>query len=182
MLLQQELTPCKAAELEKHSMAQQHATSLVFTSRLKQHWKATLEQKFVAIPRITEMCDILVSKKAGKVDVDYRRMCFDSEYITLHNYNYNSEQPLPCLSLNKPVLLFVENLRQLSKQHRRYIKQDVPDCFLSRPMTQLWIHQVIQRHGRKRPGTVPTLPVIDLDTWTQLFLSADLSPGSQEAL
>ena len=62
-----------------HSIAQKYATSLVFTSRLMQHWKTALEQKYTAIPGITEMRDILVSKKAGKVNVAHRRLCFDGE-------------------------------------------------------------------------------------------------------
>ena len=68
------------------SIAQQYATSLVVTSWLMQHWKTALEQTYAAIPEITEMLDILVSKKAGKVDVAYQRTCFDGEYTTLHNY------------------------------------------------------------------------------------------------
>lgn len=52
-----------------HSIAQQYATSLVFTSRLMQHWKAALEQKYSAVPGITDMHDIMVSKKSGKVNV-----------------------------------------------------------------------------------------------------------------
>lgn len=105
---------------------QQYATSLVFTSRLMQHWKTALEQKFSAIPGITEMHDIFVSKKSGEVTIEHRRRCFDGEYTTLCNYKYNSKQPLPSLSPYEPVQLSAEKERQLSEQHRRYIKQDVP--------------------------------------------------------
>ncbi len=109
-----------------HCIAQQYATSLVFTSRLMQHWKAALQKKYTAIPGITEMRDIMVSKKSGKVNVAYRRICFDGEYTVLHSYKYNIKQPLPELSLYEPVRLSADKVRQLSEQHRRYIKQDVP--------------------------------------------------------
>lgn len=53
-------------------------------------------------------------------------MCFDSEYTMLHNYKFDDKQPLLELSLYEPVRLSTEKLCQLSEQHKRYIKQDVP--------------------------------------------------------
>ena len=68
------------------------------------------------------MCDILVSKKAGKFNLAYRATCFTGEYTTSYNFKYNVEQPLPYLS----VKLCGEKLRQPNEQHSRYIKSDVP--------------------------------------------------------
>ena len=108
-----------------HHFIQQYATSFIFTSRLMKHWKAALEQKYSVIPGITEMHDILISKKSGKVGFAHRKQCFDGEY-TMHNYKYNCKQPLSTVSPYEPGQLSAEKVRQLSEQHRRYIKQDVP--------------------------------------------------------
>ena len=67
-----------------HHITQEYATSLVFTSRLMQHWKTALEQKYTAIPGITEMHDISVSKlRLGKTTVTQRRVCCNGEYTAL---------------------------------------------------------------------------------------------------
>jgi hypothetical protein len=107
-------------------IAQQHATSLVFTSRLMLHWKAALELKYPAVPGITGMHDILVTTKLGKVVVSYRDTCFSGEYTIIHNYKYDPKQQLLNPSPYEPVELTAEKLRQLTEQHRRYIKQDIP--------------------------------------------------------
>ena len=110
-----------------HQITQQYTTSLIFTSRLMQHWKAALEQKYTAIPGITEMHDIVVSKlRLGKTTVTHGRVCFNGGYTALHNYKFNAEQPLSDLSAYEPVQLSAEKVRQLSEQYRRYVKQDVP--------------------------------------------------------
>ena len=44
----------------------------------------------------------------------------------MHNYKYNCKQPLSTVSPYKPGQLSAEKVCQLSEQHRRYIKQDVP--------------------------------------------------------
>lgn len=50
-------------------IVQQYATSHVFTSQLMQQWKTALEQKYSAIPGITEMHDILIVRKVDKITV-----------------------------------------------------------------------------------------------------------------
>ena len=104
-----------------HYIAQQHATSFVFTSRLMLHWKAGLELKYPAVPGITGMHDILITKKSGRVVISYRDTCFSGEYTVIHNYKYDPNQQLPNPSPYEPVELSAEKLRQLTEQHRRFI-------------------------------------------------------------
>ena len=108
-----------------HHITQLYATSSFFTSRLMKHWKAALEQKYSVILGNTELHDILISKKSGKVTFVNRKQCFDGDY-TMHNYKYNCKKPLFTVSLYEPFQLTAEKGCQLSEQHRRYIKQDVP--------------------------------------------------------
>ena len=89
------------------------------------HWKTALELKYPAVPGITGMHDILVSKKSGKIVVSYRNTCFNGEYAIVHNYKYNPKQ-LPDRSPYDPAQLSADKLHHLSEQHKRYIKQDVP--------------------------------------------------------
>jgi hypothetical protein len=50
-----------------HQIIQQYATSFIFTSRLMHHWKTAPEEKYTAIPGITNMHDIRVTKlRSGK--------------------------------------------------------------------------------------------------------------------
>ena len=94
---------------------------------VSKYWKAALEQKYTAIPGITEMHDIVVSKlRLGKTTVTHGRVCFNGGYTARHNYKFNAEQPLSDLSAYEPVQLSAEKVRQLSEQYRRYVKQDVP--------------------------------------------------------
>lgn len=48
-------------------IVQQYATSHVFTSRLMLHWRTALESKYLSVSGISDMHDILLSKKAGKL-------------------------------------------------------------------------------------------------------------------
>ena len=107
-------------------IVQQYATSYVFTSRLMQHWKTALEQKYSAISGITEMHNVLVVRKHGKVVLQDRKLCFGGEYSVLHNRKSNSEHLLPDLLPYEPVELSAEKFRHLREQHTKYIKQDVP--------------------------------------------------------
>ena len=105
-----------------HQITQQYATSLVFTSRLMQHCKTALEQKYTAILEITEMHDISVSKlRLGKTTVTQRRVCCNGEYIALRKYKYNAEQSLPDISSYEPVVLSAEKICQLGEQHRIHL-------------------------------------------------------------
>ena len=65
-----------------HHIAQQHATSFVFTSRLMFHWKAALELKYPAVPGITGMHDILVSEES---------CCLISRYMLQWGVHYNTQ-------------------------------------------------------------------------------------------
>ena len=109
-----------------HYIAQQHATSFVFTSRPILHWKAAPEPKYPAVPGITGMYDILVTKKLGKIVVSYRDTCFSGEYTVIHNYKYDPKQQLANPSPYEPVEFSAEKQRQLTEQHTRFIKQDTP--------------------------------------------------------
>jgi len=137
-----------------------------------QHWKTALEQKYTAIPGITEMHDISVSKlRLGKTTVTQRRVCCNGEYTALRKYKYNAEQTLPDISSYEPVVLSAEKIRQLGEQHRRYIKQDVPHYKIpafSRLRIPQWLRQLIFLiHRRKRRGSVLTLAAMGRDMWTQ---------------
>ena len=140
-------------------IVQQYATSLIFTPRLMKHWKRSLEQKCSTILGITEMCEILV--KSGKVS--QWRVCFNGEYTPLRNSKYNPKQTLSAPSSYEPVELSAEKVHQLSEQHRKYIKQDVPHylvpTFLQQSPTQ--DHIVTSgTHGRKRKGSMLSLVVM----------------------
>ena len=93
--------------------AQQHASSFVLTSRLMLHWKAALEFNYSAVPGITGIHDILISKKSGKV-ISYRDTCFNGEYTiyTTTNMILNNYPPRLRLRINQ--LNSAEKLRQLS--------------------------------------------------------------------
>ena len=134
------------------------------------------------------MHDILVSKKSGKVNVAHQRSCFDSEYTMLCNYKYNAKQPLPDLSAYEPVQLSAEKLHQLSEQHRRYIKQNVPHntipSFLQRTEdvgVDSSVHTSMQQKGSRHctypgcngSGHKPSNEMISV--WEKL------PPSSQEA-
>ena len=75
---------------------------------------------------ITEMHDVLVVRKHGKVVLQDRKLCFGGEYSVLHNRKSNSEHLLPDLLPYEPVELSAEKFRHLREQHTKYIKQDVP--------------------------------------------------------
>ena len=94
-------------------ITQQHATSFVFTSRLMLHWKAALELKYPAVPGITGIHNILVSKVSGKIVVSYRNLCFSGEYTTMHNYKYDPKQQLSTLFPYELVQLSGEKVHQL---------------------------------------------------------------------
>ena len=88
------------------------------------HWKAALEFKYSAVPGITGIHDILISKKSGKV-ISYKDTCFNGEYTIYTTNMILNNYPLR-LRLRINQLNSAEKLRQLTEQHRRYIKQDVP--------------------------------------------------------
>ena len=68
-----------------HSIVQQYATGNIFTSRIMLHWRAALTVKYSAVCGITDMRDILVSMKSGKVYASYRKQCFQGDYHLLPN-------------------------------------------------------------------------------------------------
>lgn len=73
-----------------------------------------------------------------------------------------------CTIFIEPVELSAEKIHQLSEQHRKYIKQDIPHYIVptfSRVLLRitLWL----LTHSRKRKGSVLSLGVTDLDMWTQ---------------
>ena len=87
--------------------------------------ESSLGTKYSVIPGNTELHGILISKTSGKVTFVNRKQCFDGDY-TMHNYKYNCKKPLFTVSLYEPFQLTAEKGCQLSEQHRRHIKQDVP--------------------------------------------------------
>ena len=66
---------------------QQYATSHLFTSRLMLHWKAPLKSKYLSIPGITDVHDIVISKKSGNIVVSFRKLCFNGEYTVSRTTN-----------------------------------------------------------------------------------------------
>ena len=82
--------------------------------------------KYLSVSGISEMHDILLSKKSGKVFVSYRSCCFSGDYTLLRNYKYKLLQLCSDILPYEPITLSSEKLRQLIKQHRRYIKCDIP--------------------------------------------------------
>ena len=109
-----------------HSIVQQYATSNIFTSRIMLHWRAALTVKYSAVCGITDMRDILVSMKSGKVYASYRKQCFQGDYHLLPNYKFSYYQSLAELQAYEPVKLSDEKIQQLRQQNAKYIKQDVP--------------------------------------------------------
>ena len=107
------------------------------------------------------MRDILVPKKAGKVNGAHRRLCFDGEYTTLRNYKYNAKQYLICLHMSPSSYLLRSCVSSVSStgdtsNRMSLITQFLP--FLSRRRVVVWIQQFIQAYSRERAGTVLTLP------------------------
>ena len=109
------------------NIVQKYAISHVFTPSHIKQWRASLEQKYSGIQGISEMHDIYISKKSGKVTVSHHKLCFADEYNLLCNYKHRNDQCLPDPLSYEPIKLSDEKLRQLSEQHKKYIKQDVPN-------------------------------------------------------
>ena len=112
-------------------IVQQYATTHVFTSSHIKQWRASLQQKYSGIQGISEMHDIYISEKSGKVTVSHRKLCFRGEY-QLCNYTPHNDQHLSDPLLYEPTKLSGEKLQQLSIQHKTYIKQDVANYKLPR--------------------------------------------------
>ena len=113
------------------SIVQQYVTTHVFTSSHIKQWRASLQQNYSGIQGISEMHDIYISEKSGKVTVSHRKLCFRGEY-QLCNYTPHNDQHLPDPLLYEPTKLSGEKLQQLSIQHKTYIKQDVANYKLPR--------------------------------------------------
>ena len=109
------------------SIVQQYAISHVFTSSQIKQWRVSLEEKYSGIRGISEMHDIYIFKKSGKVTVSHRKLCFTDEYTLLHTYKPVHAQHLSIPKSYEPMKLSVEKLHQLSDQHKKYIKQDIPN-------------------------------------------------------
>ena len=112
-------------------IVQQYATTHVFTSSHIKQWRASLQQKYSGIQGISEMHDIYISEKSGKVTMSHRKLCFRGEY-QLCNYTPHNDQHLSDPLLYEPTKLSGEKLQQLSIQHKTYIKQDVANYKLPR--------------------------------------------------
>lgn len=106
------------------NIVQHYATTHVFNSCHIKQWRVSLEQKYSGIQGISEMHDIYISKKFGKVTVSHRNLCFKDGY-KLCNYKPRHDQHLPDPVPYEPIKLSAEKLRQLSEQHKKYIKQDI---------------------------------------------------------
>ena len=100
-------------------------------------WRASLQQKHLGIQEISEMHDIYISEKSGKVTVSHRKLCFRGEY-QLCNYTPHNDQHLPDPLLYEPTTLSGEKLQQLSIQHKTYIKQDVANYKLPRSFEEFF--------------------------------------------
>ena len=75
---------------------------------------------------ISEMHDISISKKSGKVTVLHWKLCYQGGYSVLSNYKPRINQCVSDPVPYEPIKLSDEKLRQLGEQHRKY-KQDTPD-------------------------------------------------------
>ena len=109
------------------NIVKQYAVSHVLTSSQIGQWRASLEKKYSAIQGISVMHDISISKKSGKVTVLHRKLCYQGGYSVLSNYKPRIIQRVPIPVPYEPIKLSDEKLRQLREQHRKYIKQDIPD-------------------------------------------------------
>jgi len=68
------------------------------------------------------MHDICISKNSGKITVSHHKLCFTDEYTLLSNYKPSHVQYLSDPLPYEPIILSDEKLRQLSDQHKKYIK------------------------------------------------------------
>ena len=151
-------------------IVQQYATSYVFTSRLMRHWKTALEQKYSAVPGITEMHDILVVRKYGKVTLQHCKLCVGGEYSYCIIANailsivyltcYHMSQ-LNCLPRN---FIISRNSTQ-SILNRMFLCMSFLPSSRRHRLLHFLLH--VSLHLSQGKDCVPSQGVMDLDTLTQ---------------
>ena len=109
------------------AIAQQHSTSYVFKSDQIMQWRSVLEEKYSALPGITNLHGFIALKDSVSV-LHYRNKCYAGAYTTTSlkkSHTTSVGQCNPSSHEQNPSKLTDEKLRQLVEQHDWYIKADV---------------------------------------------------------
>ena len=109
------------------AIAELYATSYVFQSDQIMQWRSVLEEKYSALPGITNLHDFNTSKVAADSVLKYRSACYGGSYqskpLKKPHCSYECTD-IPSYDLISPSLSD-EKFQQLTEQHNRYIKADV---------------------------------------------------------
>ena len=109
------------------AIAELYATSYVFQSDQIMQWRSVLEEKYSALPGITNLHDFNTSKVAADSVLKYRSACYGGLYqskpLKKPHCSYECTD-IPSYDLISPSLSD-EKFQQLTEQHNRYIKADV---------------------------------------------------------
>ena len=108
------------------AIAKQYSTSYIFQSHQILQWRSALEEKYLALPGITDLHDFTISKAVGS-SVEHRQACYSGSHTvtSLQKPHSSDIECIPRSYTLNPGKLTNEKLRQLTEQHDRYIKVDV---------------------------------------------------------
>lgn len=109
------------------AVAQLYSTSFVFTASDILQWRAVLEEKYNALPGITDLHDFVISKVSGHVSLNCRYNCYNGLFqkVSLKKPSASSKSCNPTSHELVVHNLSAEKLKQLVEQYDKFIKSDV---------------------------------------------------------